>query len=150
MAKPKSAKEKKAAAAATRALLKGAKWVQTNPTAAAKMSVEKKYLASNPDLNAIALGKLNYMPSISQAESSVRTAAEEMQKAGMLAPDTNLEELAKRAFMRLEGVSDEWIEKTEVKKVAGGDELPLFAAATGSNTGLADTVAQCCAKRLAK
>ena len=143
-------KNPKAAAAATRALLKGAKWVQTNPTAAAKMSVEKKYLASNPDLNAIALGKLNYMPSISQAESSVRTAAEEMQKAGMLAPDTNLEELAKRAFMRLEGVSDEWIEKTEVKKVAGGDELPLFAAATGSNTGLADTVAQCCAKRLAK
>jgi NitT/TauT family transport system substrate-binding protein len=32
----------KAAAAATRALLKGAKWVETNPAAAAKLSVEKK------------------------------------------------------------------------------------------------------------
>jgi NitT/TauT family transport system substrate-binding protein len=38
----------KAAAAATRALLKGAKWVQENPAAAARLSVEKKYLASNP------------------------------------------------------------------------------------------------------
>ncbi len=40
----------KAAAAATRALLKGAKWVETNPAAAARLSVEKKYLASNPEL----------------------------------------------------------------------------------------------------
>jgi NitT/TauT family transport system substrate-binding protein len=37
----------KTAAAATRALLKGAKWVQANPVAAAKMAVEKKYLAAN-------------------------------------------------------------------------------------------------------
>src|SRR5688500_18407676 len=37
-----------AGAAATRAMLKGAKWVNTNPRLAARMSVEKKYLASNP------------------------------------------------------------------------------------------------------
>src|SRR5947208_3319369 len=37
----------KAAAAATRALLRGAKWVQTNPAAAAQLSVEKKYVASD-------------------------------------------------------------------------------------------------------
>src|SRR5437899_9174923 len=36
----------KAAAAATRALLKAAKWVEANPAAAARLSVEKKYLAS--------------------------------------------------------------------------------------------------------
>src|SRR5688572_15071247 len=33
-----------AAAAGTRALLKGAKWVNTNPAAAARLSVEKKYI----------------------------------------------------------------------------------------------------------
>src|ERR1017187_4359599 len=45
----------KAAAAATRALLKGAKWVEANPAAAAKLSVENKYLASNPELNTVAI-----------------------------------------------------------------------------------------------
>src|SRR5882762_6734899 len=50
----------KAVAAATRALLKGAKWVETNPSAAARMSVEKKYLASNPELNTTAIGNLSY------------------------------------------------------------------------------------------
>src|SRR5689334_14802017 len=44
----------KATAAATRALLKAAKWVETNPAAAAKLSVEKKYLASTVEHNAVA------------------------------------------------------------------------------------------------
>ena len=114
----------KTAAAATRALLKGAKYVQANPAAAAQMSVEKKYLASNPKLNAVALAKLSYIPSVSRAEASVKTAAHEMIAAGMLAAKTNPDELAKRAFMHLDGVTDEWIEKTEVKKVAGGQVLP--------------------------
>jgi len=107
-------KNPKTAAAATRALLKGAKWVQANPAAAAKMSVEKKYLASNPELNAVALSKLSYIPSVSRAESSVKTAADEMKKAGMLSPKTDPAELAKRAFAHLDGVTDEWIEKTEL------------------------------------
>src|SRR3954463_3931293 len=45
----------KAAAAATRALLKGAKWVDTNPVSAARLSVEKKYILSDVKLNAIAI-----------------------------------------------------------------------------------------------
>ncbi len=135
------AKNPKTAAAATRAILKGAKWVAENPAAAAKMSVEKKYLASNPELNAVALSKLNYLPSISKAEASVKTAAEEMQKVGMLAPTTNPEELAKRGFLHQEGVTDEWIEKTEVQKVAGGDVLPSYTAVKGTPK----TTAVCCA-----
>src|SRR5215471_6744939 len=59
----------KAAAAATRALLQGAKWVETNPAAAARLSVEKKYLASNPELNTLALSHLRYVPSVSGAET---------------------------------------------------------------------------------
>lgn len=51
----------KAAAAATRALLRGAKWVETNPAAAARLSVEKKYLASSPELNTLALSRLHYI-----------------------------------------------------------------------------------------
>jgi NitT/TauT family transport system substrate-binding protein len=113
----------KAAAAATRALLKAAKWVQTNPAAAARLSVEKHYLASNPELNTVAISHLNYIPSISLAGASVKTAAIAMKQDGMLSPSTDVDELAKRAFVHLDGVSDEWINSLQVEKVAGG-QLP--------------------------
>src|ERR1700731_3571472 len=58
----------RAAAAGTRALLKGAKWVEANPVAAARLSVEKGYLASNPELNTVALSHLRYVPSVSGGE----------------------------------------------------------------------------------
>ena len=113
----------RAAAAATRALLKAAKWVQTNPAAAARLSVEKKYLASNPELNGVAISHLNYIPSVTLAEASVKSAAVAMKKAGMLSPTTDVDELAKRAFVHLDGVTDEWIDSLRVEKVAGG-QLP--------------------------
>ncbi|MEO6971152.1 MAG: ABC transporter substrate-binding protein [Chthoniobacterales bacterium] len=135
----------KAAAAATRALLKGAKYVEANPAAAAEMSVEKKYLASNPKLNAVALSKLSYIPSVSRAEASVATAAREMRAAGMLASTTNVEELTKRAFAHLDGVTDEWIEKTEVKKVDGGQTMKGDDAATVASASSVKVDTSCCA-----
>src|SRR6266480_2730708 len=84
------AKNPKAAAAATRALLKAAKWVEANPAAAAKLSVEKKYLASTVEQNTIAISHLRYIPSVSGAEAAVRLAATEMQRAGMLNPSTDV------------------------------------------------------------
>src|SRR5262245_34246615 len=98
----------KASAAATRALLKAAKWVETNPKAAATLSVEGKYLASTPDQNAFAITHLRYVPTVSGAQTAVRLAAAEMKKAGMLAPTTDVEGLAQRAFVTLDGVSDRW------------------------------------------
>jgi NitT/TauT family transport system substrate-binding protein len=41
----------------------------------------------------------------------------------MLSPSTDMDELAKRAFVHLPGVSDEWINSLQVEKVAGG-QLP--------------------------
>src|SRR5207237_1492941 len=117
------AKNPKATAAATRALLKGAKWVEANPAAAARLSVEKKYLASNPALNTIAISHLRYMPSVTGAEEAVTPAAAEMKNAGMLTSTTDVPELARRAFVHLEGVSDEWLRSLQVENVAGG-QLP--------------------------
>jgi NitT/TauT family transport system substrate-binding protein len=111
------------AAAASRALLKGAKWVSVNPRAAAQLSVEKKYLASNPELNTKAIGNLNYIPSVSGGEKAVRTAATEMKSVGMLSPSTDIDALAKRAFTNLDGVNDNWIRDLEVSRIAGG-QLP--------------------------
>ena len=122
------AKNPKAAAAATRALLKAAKWVETNPAAAARMSVEKKYLGSNPELNTVAISHLRYVPSVSGAEAAVKSAATEMKRAGMLSASTDVEALAKKAFAHLEGVSDEWLKTLQVEKVAGG-QVPADEAA---------------------
>ena len=134
----------KAAAAATRALLKAAKWVETNPAAAARLSVEKKYLASSPELNTVAISHLRYVPSVSGAEAAVKSAAVEMKVAGMLSPTTDVPDLAARAFARLDGVSDEWLQNLQVEKVAGGQVPPdqdirLFAELIKS-----DTQESCC------
>ena len=83
---------KDVAAKATRAILKGAKWVQENPRAAAHMAVEKKYLASSPELNTSALGTLNYLPSIEGARKAIASAAAEMKTAGMLNATTDVDD----------------------------------------------------------
>jgi NitT/TauT family transport system substrate-binding protein len=74
-----AARNPKACAAATRALLKAAKWVEANPAAAARLSVEKKYLASSAEQNTVAISHLRYVPSVSGAEKAVHLAAREMQ-----------------------------------------------------------------------
>ena len=114
----------KAAAAATRALLKGAKWVEKNPAAAARMSVEKKYLASNPELNTVAIANLKYAPSVSGAEAAVKSAAAEMKRAGMLGAATDVDDLAKRAFVHFDDVTDQWLQSLQVETVAGGQVPP--------------------------
>jgi NitT/TauT family transport system substrate-binding protein len=134
----------KAAAAATRALLKGAKWVEANPAAAARLSVEKKYLASNPELNTVAISHLRYVPSVSGAEAAVSSAAAEMKIAGMLSPTTNVPALAKRAFAHLEGVSDEWLQNLQVEKVAGGQVPPDQDIRLYAELILSDGEHSCC------
>src|SRR5215210_2175276 len=137
----------KRAAAATRALLKGAKWVNTNPRLAARMSVEKKYLASNPELNTTAIGNLSYIPSVVGAEQAVMSAAAEMKTAGMLSPTTDVLALAKKAFVHLDGVTDAWIETLSIEKLAGGEipaDQPMRLAAELATDG-PEQIATCCA-----
>jgi NitT/TauT family transport system substrate-binding protein len=134
----------KAAAAATRALLKAAKWVEANPAAAARLSVEKKYLASNPELNTVAISHLRYVPSVSGAEAAVISAAAEMKIAGMLSPTTDVADLAKRAFAHLDGVSDEWLQNLQVESVAGGQVPPDQDIRLYAELILSDTEESCC------
>ncbi|MEP6698413.1 MAG: ABC transporter substrate-binding protein [Verrucomicrobiota bacterium] len=134
----------KAAAAGTRALLKGAKWVEANPAAAARLSVEKKYLASNPELNTVAISHLRYVPSVSGADAAVQSAAAEMKVAGMLAPTTDVVDLARRAFAHLDGVSDAWLENLEVEKVAGGQVPPDQDIRLYAEMILSDAGESCC------
>ena len=114
------ARNPKATAAATRALLKAAKWVETNPRAAAELSVKGKYLASTVDQNTVSISHLRYVPSVSGAQTAVRLAAEEMKRAGMLKRTTDTTRLSDQAFVKLDGVSDDWLQAVPIEKVAGG------------------------------
>src|SRR5258707_283053 len=80
------ARNPKTSAAATRALLKAAKWVEANPAAAAKLSVERKYLASTTEQNAVAISHLRYVPSVSGAETAGSMASSAKKTAGDLGP----------------------------------------------------------------
>ncbi len=108
-----------AAAKVTRALLKGAKWVSENPGAAAQLSVEKKYIASTTEINTQALTKLSYIPGVSRCKKSVEQAAVDMQKAGLLDAKKDPAALARRAWLDLDGVTDDWVKGLKVEKVAG-------------------------------
>jgi NitT/TauT family transport system substrate-binding protein len=121
----KLARENPAAAAkVTRALLKGAKWVSVNPTAAAKLSCEKKYIAATPEMNAQALSKLNYIPGVARARQTVDQVAKEVKTSGLLNAATDPAELTKKAWLELDGVNDGWIESLNIEKVASGGPPP--------------------------
>jgi NitT/TauT family transport system substrate-binding protein len=114
----KLARENPAAAAkVTRALLKAAKWVGQNPATAARLSVDKKYLASSLEINTQAISKLKYLPGVSTCRQSIDQAAREMKQAGLLKPSTDAAALAKRAWLDLEGVTDEWVGELEIATV---------------------------------
>ena len=136
------------AARATRAILKGAVWVQKNPKAAAQLAVDKKYLASTVELNTIALSRLKYIPSVTLAAQTLHTAAKEMREAKMLSPDTDTEALAKRAFQHLDGVTDEWIKTVQVEKVPGGQVDPHEDIRLYAELIQKDTEDSCCRRKM--
>lgn len=130
----------------TRALLRGALWVDKNPAAAARLSVEKKYIAASVEMNALAISKLGYAPSVSRCRKSLDTAAGEMKTAGLLNPSTDPAELAERSWLALEGVSDDWIKGLEVETVADGDILPgLDDKALAALASRGVPIPSCCA-----
>jgi hypothetical protein len=48
-----------------------------------------------------------------------------MKRAGMLSATTDVDELAKKAFVHFDDVSDKWLESLEVETVAGDKCLPM-------------------------
>ncbi|MBJ6727990.1 ABC transporter substrate-binding protein [Geomesophilobacter sediminis] len=92
------------AAAATRAILKAARWVSKNPQAAAKLSVDKKYVPGNPEVNAKILSGYHYVPSVKGGENAILIAAREMKETGVLNKSTDVNQLAKFSFQKLKGV----------------------------------------------
>jgi NitT/TauT family transport system substrate-binding protein len=143
-------KNSAAAAKVTRAMLKAAKWVEANPKAAAEAAVEKKYISASAEVNTQALAKLRYVPGVAKCKRSVEQAAEDMKKAKLLKDSTDPAALAKRAWIDLDGVTDEWVTAAAVDRVEGGGRprilsplefAALFTPKGGKNCACCNT---CC------
>lgn len=135
-----------AAAKVTKAILKGAKWVQENPKAAAELGVEKKYITAAPEINAQALMQLRYIPGVSQGKRSIEQAAADMKKAKLLGAGTDPAALAKRAWVDLDGVTDEWITAERVDRIDGARPPRLDPAGFAALFDLGKGRCLCCNK----
>src|SRR6185295_6271301 len=82
---------------------------------------------STPELNVQAIRDIKYMPGVSKARSDILQVAKEMKAADFLSANTDPEELVKRAWLDLDGVTDDWIKSVEVEKIAGGGDPPRMA-----------------------
>ena len=65
----------------------------------------------------------------------------------MLSPTTDVAELSRRAFARLDGVTDDWLEKLQVEKVAGGQVPPDQDIRLFAELILQDKEESCCKAR---
>ena len=74
----------------------------------------------------------------------MNSAAAEMKTAGMLSPTTDVSDLAKRAFVHLDGVTDDWLQNLQVEKVAGGQVPPDQDIRLYAELILHDSEGSCC------
>ncbi len=116
------------AAKVTRAILKGAKWVHENPRAAAEMGVEKNYVTASVEINTQALAMLKYTPGVTKGKQSIELVASDMKRAKLLNESTDPVALAKRAWVDLEGVTDEWVVAQNVERIRGGGRPAVLPA----------------------
>jgi NitT/TauT family transport system substrate-binding protein len=94
------------AAKYTRAMQKAAAWIQKNQDETAKIQVEKKYVAGDPEFNASVLKTYNYIPSVKGAYDAFGLTAKQLQSIGILASSVNVEKLHTNSFAFLKDVKD--------------------------------------------
>ena len=96
----------KAAEKATRAILKGASWVQAHPEEAAKLELDKKYVAGNLALNTSLLKKYHFIPSVKGGYDAIKANAEELAAIGLLKEGTDGKKFADDAFLFFKDMPD--------------------------------------------
>ena len=94
------------AAAVTRALQKAAAFVEAEPRIVAKLQIENDLVAGDLDFNAALLDELNYQPSRSLGKKTFAAAARQLQEAGILKPETDIEKFIEKGYIELPGVPD--------------------------------------------
>ena len=94
------------AAAITRALQKAAAFVEAEPRVVAQLQIENDLVAGDLDFNAALLDEINYQPSRSLGKKTFDSAARQLQQAGVLKAETDIEKLIEQGYIELFGVPD--------------------------------------------
>ncbi|MDR3356186.1 MAG: ABC transporter substrate-binding protein [Spirochaetaceae bacterium] len=89
-----------------RAIQKAAKFVQDNPDESARILADNNYVPGDPVVNGQILRTYDYRASVSQALPAIERNAGDLQKIGLLAPDVDVDALAKNTFVEVDGVPD--------------------------------------------
>jgi NitT/TauT family transport system substrate-binding protein len=87
------------AAAITRAITKSALWVGQHPEEAAKIIIEKKYIAGDIGLTTQMIKQYGYRPSLEGGKASVLKLAKALKAQGILEQDTDPVALVNNAFV---------------------------------------------------
>lgn len=95
-----------AAAAFTRAVQKGAQWVEEHPEETAKIIVDKKYTAGDADLLAAILETYNYKPSVQGGYDALKLGVEQLTEIGILKEGTDATKFADNAYIFFDDVPD--------------------------------------------
>ncbi|MDR2862986.1 MAG: ABC transporter substrate-binding protein [Puniceicoccales bacterium] len=136
----------KTAAGITRAILKAALWIKTNPQAAAEVAVGGKHVGGSVEVNSRVLHKLDYVPSVEGGRHAAHTAATALQRIKIVGKSTDIEKLTGRLFTTLPGVSDAWLKTLTVERVGEAAPRPAQSStANDSKTAELKKVTTCCA-----
>lgn len=99
------------AAAATRAVLKATAWVKAHPDEAAKIQLEKKYVAGDLALNRQILKSYDYKPSVQGAYDAIKLNVEQLSAIGLLKKGTDAKAFTDKVFLFQKGVPDSYSAK---------------------------------------
>ena len=94
------------AAKATRAILKGAAWVQAHPDESVKICLEKKYIAGNQDFNTALIKSYSFIPSVQGGHDAMKACIEELANIGLIKADTDAQKLTNDSFQYFDDLKD--------------------------------------------
>jgi NitT/TauT family transport system substrate-binding protein len=87
------------AAKFTKAVLKASEWVENNPLEAAKIQVEKNYVAGDVDFNASLLASYSYIPSVEGGYNAIKNSIGEFKNIKLLKDETDAQKLLENSFL---------------------------------------------------
>ncbi|AFS79171.1 putative nitrate/sulfonate/bicarbonate ABC transporter periplasmic binding protein [Gottschalkia acidurici 9a] len=96
--------EPEVAEAITRAVLKGAKWVNENKEETAKIMVDKKYVNGDYQYNLELINSYNYIPSIQGGKDAVKISIDELKQLDLFDKNIDIDKETEKIFRKLENV----------------------------------------------
>ena len=103
----KLAKERPDVAAAfTRAVLKASVWVQEHPDEAAKIQLDKKYVAGEQEFNASIIKHYNYKPSVQGGYDAIKLSVQQLSEIGVIKRGTDAKKFADNCYAFFDDVPD--------------------------------------------